>query len=77
MLLNPRGFVKCLQDFKLPTLSLLTSILSKLLQMSILLSFFLPSIKTNHYFPTKEGCGNKYSQDLNQKLCLERKPQMI
>jgi hypothetical protein len=44
--------------------------------MSILLSFFLPSNKTNHYFPPQEGCENKYFQDLNRKFHLgkERAP---
>jgi hypothetical protein len=41
--------------------------------MSILLSFFLPSTKTNHSFPTKKGYGNKYFQDLNKKLSYEKK----
>ncbi len=36
--------------------------------MSILLSFFLPSTKTNPSFPLKKGCENKYFQDLNSKL---------
>ncbi len=44
MLPNPRGFVKFFLDFKLPTLSLPTSILPKL-QPFDLLSFFLPSTK--------------------------------
>jgi hypothetical protein len=28
-----------------------------------------PISKTNHYLPPQEACGNKYSQDLNLKLC--------
>ncbi len=28
----------------------------------ILLSFLLPSIRTNHYLPLQEACGNKYSR---------------
>ncbi len=45
MLPSPRGFVKFLWGFKLPTLSLPTSIFPKLLQLFNLLSFFLPSTK--------------------------------
>jgi hypothetical protein len=46
--------------------------------MSILLSFFLPSTKTNHSSLTQKGCENKYCQDLNKKLSSEKKePQMI
>jgi hypothetical protein len=60
---------------KLPTLSLLTSILSKLLQTSILLSFFLPSTKINHSSLPNEGFGNKYSQDLQLKIMSEIEPQ--
>ncbi len=40
---------------------------------SNILFFFLPSTKTNHSFPTKEGCGNKSSQNLSWKLCPEIK----
>jgi hypothetical protein len=50
MLPNPRGFVKFSYDFKFPTLSLPTSILSKLLQPSNLLSFILPSTKDYSFF---------------------------
>jgi hypothetical protein len=72
VLSNPRGFFFWIffQDFKLPILSLLTSILSKVLQTSNLLSFFPPSIKTNHSSPLKEGYVNKYFPDSNRKLCL-------
>jgi hypothetical protein len=45
--------------------------------MSILLSFFVSSTKTNHYFPIQKGCENKYFQDLNWKLSSEKKTQMI
>jgi hypothetical protein len=43
---------------------------------SIILSFFLPSTKTNPSFPPQKGYGNKYFQDLNWKLCpgKERAP---
>ncbi len=71
MLLNPIKFVKCFQDFKLPTLSIFISILSKLLQPSNLLSFFfLSSIKHYSFFSSKEGCENKSFRDLNRKSCL-------
>jgi hypothetical protein len=50
MLPNPRGSMRFFWDFNLPTLSLLTSILSKLLQMSNIHSFFLPSPNVNHSF---------------------------
>jgi len=62
--------MKFFYHFKLPTLSLRTSILSKLLQSSILFSFFPPSTNTNHSSPPKGSYRNKYSQDSNQKLCL-------
>ncbi len=45
--------------------------------MSILLSFFLPSTKTNHFFFPNEGCGNKYFQDLKLKITSEIELQMI
>jgi hypothetical protein len=65
--------VKFLQDFKLLTLSVLSSILSKVLQTSNLLSLFPPFTKTNHSSPVLKGCGNKYSQDSNRKLCPDKK----
>jgi hypothetical protein len=77
MLSNPRGFIKFLYDFKLPTLSLLTSILSKLLQPSNLLSFFLHLPRITHSSSTQEGYGSKPFQDFNLNLCPEREPQMI
>ncbi len=43
-----------------------------LLETSNQLSFFLPSIKTNQSSPTKKGCENKYSLNLNKKLCPKR-----
>jgi hypothetical protein len=73
MLPNLREFVKFLLRFQIPTLSLLTSILSKLIQTSNLLSFFLPSTKTNHSSPTKKGYGNKYFQDSNRKWFLKKR----
>ncbi len=72
MLLNLRVYEIPLR-FQAPTQSLFTSILSKLLQTSILLSFFVPSTKTNHYFPPQEGCGNKYSPYLNWKLSSKKR----
>jgi len=68
-----KGFVKFFKDFKLFTLSLFISILSKLLQTFNLLSFFPPYTKINHSSPPNESCVNKYSQDLNQKLCPKEK----
>ncbi len=73
MLPNLKWFVDFKKKFKLPILPLLTSIISKLSQPSNLLSFFRPSTKTNHSFPTKEGCNNKYSQDSNQRLFSKKK----
>jgi hypothetical protein len=70
---NSKGFLNFLKNFKLPALSLLISILSKVLQSSNLFSFFPPSTKTNHSSPPKESYRNKYFQDLNRKLCLENR----
>ncbi len=70
--------MKFFKDFKLPKLSLLPSIFSKVPHSINLLSLFPPSIKTNHSSLPKENCGNKFSQDSSRKLCLEKKDsQMI
>jgi hypothetical protein len=46
--------------------------------MSILLSIFLPSIKTNPSFPPQEACGNKYFQDsIENYVPGKREPPMI
>ncbi len=78
MLPNSRGFV---DSFKILTFQhYLYSLpfFQNHSKMSILLSFFLPSTKTNHSISPPEGCGNKYSQDLNwKKKSREKKFQMI
>ncbi len=52
---------------------LLPSMLSKIQQLSNLLSLFPPSIKTNHSSLPKESCRNKFSQDSSRKLCPEKR----
>ncbi len=70
--------MKLFLGFQVPNTIPLTSIISKVLQRSNLLSLFPRSTKTKHFSPPKDGYKKYFSQDLNQKLCLEnKKPLMI
>ncbi len=77
MLLNSRRFMKFLQDFKLPTLSLFISILSKVLQTSNLLSLFPPLPKLIILLFPNKGVGTSIFNIQIENYVWKIEPQMI
>jgi hypothetical protein len=77
VLQTPKVFVQFFKDFKLSKLSLLTSILSKLLQSSNLFSLFPPSTLNNHSLLRKKVVGISFFKIQIKSYVRKRKPQMI